>query len=146
MFETGQAENVRQVFNLPLCIFYGTLVIMDDKCPVKKVTVKFFKSGNDNEPVKNWLRSLSSNDRKIIGVDIKTVELGWPIGMPLVRKLNKGLWEVRSDLYEGCIGRVLFTVKGHDMVLLHGFIKKSQKTPKKDLNLANNRRRAVYKR
>lgn len=77
---------------------------------------------------------------KLIGQDIKTVEFGWPIGMPLVRKLDKSLWEVRINLSSNKIARVLFTVRKSTMVLLHGFIKKSQKTPDNDLKLGKSRR------
>jgi phage-related protein len=58
--------------------------------------------------------------------------------MPLVRKLEPGLWEVRSHISTG-IARVLFTVAGNIMVLLHGFVKKSTKTPIDDLSLARKR-------
>lgn len=126
--------------------FFWYICPMDDKCPVKEITVKFFMLASGNEPVKDWLRLLPSEDKKIIGEDVKTVEFGWPLGMPLVRKLSKDLWEVRSDLDGRRIARILFTVKGRNMVLLHGFIKKSQKTPKKDLGLANTRRRVVHTR
>jgi phage-related protein len=81
-------------------------------------------------------------ERKAIGNDVKTVQFGWPLGMPLVRKFEPGLWEVRSSLTNG-IARVLFTVLGDIMVLLHGFIKKSQKTPQRDLALARKRLRHV---
>ena len=78
------------------------------------------------------------NAKKALGTDIKTVQFGWPIGMPLVRSLGDGLWEVRSHLKDG-IGRVLFIVDGQRMVLLHGFVKKSRKTPRRDLALARQR-------
>ena len=78
----------------------------------------------------------------IIGEDIKTVQFGWPLGMPLVRKLDKGLWEVRSRLPDR-IARVMFTNGGGRMVLLHGFIKKSKKTPMQDLELARTRLRLL---
>ena len=81
------------------------------------------------------LNKVSPGARKAIGADIKTVQFGWPIGMPVVRKLESGLWEVRSHIPEG-IARVLFTVAGARMVLLHGFVKKTQATPKADLALA----------
>jgi len=119
---------------------------MDDKCPVKIITVRFFKSASGNEPVKDWLLSLDIEDRRIVGFDIKTVEFGWPIGMPLVRKLKKDIWEVRCDISNGRIARVLFTVIGNSMVLLHGFIKKSQKTPKSDIDTADDRRKLVSKK
>lgn len=62
--------------------------------------------------------------------------------MPLVRKLAPGLWEVRVQITDG-IARILFTVAGAKMVLLHGFVKKSQKTPADDLALARQRLRYV---
>ena len=67
-----------------------------------------------------------------MGEDIKTVQLGWPLGMPLVRNLGSGMWEVRIRL-DNRIARVLFILDGATMVLLHGFIKKQQETPKPDL-------------
>ena len=95
------------------------------------------------EPVLEWLKSLNKTDKRIIGSDIKTVEKGWPLGMPLVEKLDKHLWEVRCDISDGCIARIFFTVVKNDMVLLHGFKKKTQKTPKNDLALAKKRRNIV---
>ncbi|MBF0625405.1 MAG: type II toxin-antitoxin system RelE/ParE family toxin [Magnetococcales bacterium] len=103
--------------------------------------VVFFCTDSGNEPVRDWLRKLTVENRKAIGEDIKLTQFRWPLGMPLVRKLEPGLWEVRSHLRNGGIARVLFTVQGHDMVLLHGFEKKSQKTPKEDLTLARSRKR-----
>ena len=91
--------------------------------------------------MRDWLRELSAIDRKTIGEDIKTVQFGWPLGMPLVRKMDKDLWEVRIRL-EGRIARVLFTVSTGRIVLLHGFIKKSQATPKPELDLAKDRMRS----
>jgi len=78
------------------------------------------------------------NEKKLIGEDIKTLQYGWPIGMPLVKKLCKGIWEIRTNL-ENKISRVLFTLLGDQIFLLHGFIKKTEKTPKNDLDLAINR-------
>jgi phage-related protein len=102
--------------------------------------VIFFQMPSGHEPVREWLKSLEKDDRKTIGEDIKLVQFRWPLGMPLVRKMEAGLWEVRSHLNGGRIARVLFTAKKGEMVLLHGFIKKSQKTPTKDLQLARKRR------
>ncbi|NNB15051.1 type II toxin-antitoxin system RelE/ParE family toxin [Pseudomonas fragi] len=102
------------------------------------LTVAFFRTEADNEPVREWLTGLGREQRRLIGIDIKTVQLGRPIGMPVVRKLEPKLWEVRSDL-EGIIARVIFTVVGSQMILLHGFIKKSQKTPTVDLQTARQR-------
>jgi phage-related protein len=103
-----------------------------------RLQVVFYRSGSGNEPVREWLKSLRLEDRKIIGEDIKTAQFGWPLGMPLIRKLDSGLWEVRSRLSKR-IARVIFTVEDDVMVLLHGFIKKSQKTPVNDLALAKQR-------
>ena len=100
--------------------------------------VRFFKTDAGTEPVRNWLRELSATDRKAIGEDIKTVQFGWPLGMPLVRKMEKDLWEVRVHL-DGRIARVLFTVSNSKIILLHGFIKKSQATPQPELKLAKDR-------
>lgn len=106
--------------------------------------VVFYRTDSGNEPVREWLRGLSKADKRAIGSDIKTVQYGWPIGMPVVRKLDTGLWEVRSRL-DRRISRILFTVHGDTMVLLHGFIKKSQKTPNEDLQLAKDRKAHLEK-
>jgi phage-related protein len=109
---------------------------------LKRIEVIFFRTDAGGEPVREWLRSLTPiEDRKQIGVDIKTVEFGWPIGMPVCRPLGDGLCEVRSSLSQNRIARVLFYIdaKGR-MVLLHGFIKKTQKTPPADLELARKNR------
>lgn len=112
---------------------------------MKIINVRFYKSELGKEPVRDWLKNLSKKDKTIIGEDIKTIEFGWPLGMPLVRKLEKGLWEVRSDISNKEIARVLFTVKNDVMVLLHGFKKKTQKTPENDLKIAKERRDKVLK-
>lgn len=109
---------------------------MDDEEIV--LEVKFFRTTHGNEPVREWLRGLTPDVKKTIGEDIKSVQFGWPLGMPLVRKLAPDLWEVRSSIRDGIV-RVLFTVVDNKMVLLHGFIKKSQKTPQNDLNTAKRR-------
>ena len=74
----------------------------------------------------------------IIGEDIKTVQFGWPIGMPLIKKIEPGLWEVRSRLVNK-ISRVIFTMMQDHMILLHGCIKKSQKLPEEDLRISRQR-------
>ncbi len=107
------------------------------------LSVHFFQTVTGREPVREWLKSLPREERRIIGEDIKTVQFGWPLGMPLVRKLDKGLWEVRSRLPDR-IARVIFTSSEGEMILLHGFIKKSRKTPKEDLALAKTRLRLLY--
>ncbi len=107
-----------------------------------RLRVVFFKTTSGSEPVREWLKALPSEERKIIGDDLKTAQFGWPVGMPLIRKLETGLWEVRSAL-PNRIARIIFTVEGNTMVLLHGFIKKSQKTPLSDLELARQRLRSL---
>ena len=104
------------------------------------LTVYFFRTDAGTEPVREWLRTLPYKERKIIGEDIKTVQFGWPIGMPLVRPLGSNLYETRSNLKKK-IARIFFTVKSNKMILLHGFIKKDQKIPQKELNLAKKRLR-----
>lgn len=107
--------------------------------------VRFFRTDAGAEPVRDWLKDLPAIDRKVIGEDIKTVQFGWPLGMPLVAHLEGGLWEVRIRL-ENRIARVLFALEGQTMVLLHGFIKKRQATPKPDLNLARDRLKTLKRR
>ena len=112
---------------------------------MKRIQVVFYCLASGSEPVREWLKALSRDDKLTIGEDIKTVEFGWPLGMPLVRKLDKDLWEVRCDISNKRIARVIFTVYKSKMVLLHGFIKKSQKTPPDDLKLAKSRRDDVFR-
>jgi phage-related protein len=100
--------------------------------------VAFYKSLSETEPVRDWLLSLSPQDRKLIGRRIKRVQFGWPIGMPVVRKLEPDLWEVRATIAGG-IARVVFTVDDGLMVLLHGFVKKSARTPAAELRTARRR-------
>jgi len=102
------------------------------------LSVKFFATHADSEPVREWLKSLSAQDRKTIGEDIKTVQFGWPLGMPLVDHIDGDIWEVRIKL-DNRIARVLFVIINNTMILLHGFIKKNQKTPKPELDLAKQR-------
>jgi phage-related protein len=103
----------------------------------KRVPAIFFRTEASGEPVRDWLKELSPEDRKRIGEDIKTVEFGWPIGMPVCKPLGDGIYEVRSNLAQNRIARVLFYIdKKGRMVLLHGFIKKTRKTPDEDLDLA----------
>jgi phage-related protein len=114
---------------------------------LKRIEAIFFRTGSGRELVREWLRSLVPvADRKQIGVDIKSVEFGWPIGMPVCRSLGEGLYEVRSDLRGKRIARILFYVDAKNrMVLLHGFIKKTQKTPSGDLELAR-KNKALHER
>ncbi len=91
-----------------------------------------------SQPVRDWLKSLSRDERLEIGSDIQAVQFGWPLGLPLVRHLQGDLWEVRTSL-SNRIARVIFAVEGNAMFLLHGFIKTSQKTPPAELALAQTR-------
>ena len=99
--------------------------------------VYFYATSSGNEPVREWLKSLPKEDKRTIGIDIKTVQYGYPIGMPLTRVLHGtgGLEEVRCNISNG-IARVIFYVEDNNMVLLHAFIKKTQDTPKKELDIA----------
>jgi phage-related protein len=109
--------------------------------------VVFFKTDQGREPVREWIQSLPREERHTIGSDLLAIQYAWPIGMPLalVRKLEEELWEMRSTLANR-IARVLFTVQDAVLVPLHGFIKKSQKTPKEDLDLARRRLRELKRR
>ncbi len=107
--------------------------------------VRFFKTEAGTEPVRDWLRTLPASDRKVIGEDIKTVQFGWPLGMPLVDHIGGDIWEVRSRL-DTRIARTLFATDNSIMILLHAFVKKQQKTPKPDLDLANERLKQLRRR
>ena len=110
---------------------------------LKRLPARFYRSDGGREPVRQWLKSLEAQDRRIIGEDIKGVEFSWPIGMPLVRSLGRELWEVRSSLPHGRIARVIFCVEKDCMMLLHGFLKKTQKTPKQEIDLALKRKKGT---
>jgi phage-related protein len=115
----------------------------EGRVSMKRIQALFSRTSAGGEPVRVWLKSLTPiEDRKQIGIDIQTVEFGWPVGMPVCRPLGDGLYEVRSDLSQNRIARVLFYVDGMQrMVLLHGFVKKTQRTPKADIDLARRNKR-----
>ncbi len=104
------------------------------------LNVIFFRTETGREPVREWLRGLDKADKQRIGVDIEKVQFRWPVSMPLVRKMETDLWEIRSNLRRKRIARILFTLEDNEMVILHGFIKKTQRTPQRDLRLARRRR------
>ena len=108
---------------------------------LKRLPAYFYRLDSGREPVREWLKGLEPEDRKSIGEDIKDVEFSWPIGMPLVRPLGRERWEVRSGLPRGRIARVLFCVEERRMMLLHGFIKKTRKTPQRDIDPALKRKK-----
>ena len=110
--------------------------------PKKILEVNFYAETNGNEPVRKWLKSLDKDIRSAIGKDICTIQEGWPLGMPLVRGLGDGLWEVRSTIPNG-IARVIFVMKRNQMVLLHGFIKKTQKAPVQEIEVAKSRAKNI---
>lgn len=132
------------------CTFCGTVEFVkpvrrcsNAEAPAKRISVVFFRTASGGEPVRDWLKSLEPvEDRKQIGVDIKTVEFGWPLGMPVCRPLGDGLYEVRSSLSGNRIARVFFYIDSAGrMVLLHGLVKKTQKTPTADMELARRNKR-----
>jgi len=112
---------------------------------LKQLPARFFEQENGNAPVRNWLLSLSPEDRKMIGDDIRTAEFGWPVGMPLCRSIKgqKGLWEIRINLDGGRIARVFFCAYDSNMILLHGFIKKTRETPDKEIAIAVKRMKGL---
>jgi phage-related protein len=109
----------------------------------KRLEVYFYRATSGTEFVREWLRSLATEDRQILGRDLRLVEMGWPLGMPLCRPLGGGLWELRSNLTGNRIARIIFCATKGRMILLHGFIKKTQKTPQSELDLAKIRQKEV---
>jgi phage-related protein len=111
----------------------GTL----DKNQFKRIPVIFYRTEAGSEPVRSWLKEMPSEDRRLIGEDIKTIEFGWPIGMPTCRPMGNGLYEARTNLAGNRIARVLFYVdRKQRIVLLHGILKTTRATPPSDLDLA----------
>lgn len=108
-----------------------------------EIPVRFYRSALGVEPVLTWLRSLDRVDRRAIGLDLMRVQFGWPIGMPLVRSLKSGLWEVRSTLPSQRVARLILCFHQGTLVVLHGFIKKTRKTLGEDLALAKRRMKEV---
>lgn len=102
------------------------------------LSVRFYREASGGEPVRSWLKSLPVDERREIGNDIKTVQFGWPLGMPVVDHVDGRIWEVRTRLATR-LARVLFVLEGNEMILLHGFIKKARRTPMPDLDLARQR-------
>lgn len=107
----------------------------------QKMPVVFYQTRGGSEVVRDWLRDLDEPDRNAIGLDLMRVQFRWPVGMPLCRPMGDGLWEVRTNLPSNRIARVLFSVLENRIVALHGFIKKTQKTPDDELALARKRKK-----
>ena len=110
---------------------------------LKKIAAAFYRMAAGTEPVRDWLKGLAPEERREIGQYIATVEYGWPVGMPVCRPLGQGLWEVRSTLPGNRIARVIFCIAQGQMVLLHGFVKKTQRIPTEDLALARRRMKEI---
>jgi len=109
----------------------------------RKIELVFCRSPAGNEPVRDWLAGLPADIRRAIGLDLQRVQYRWPVGMPLVRPMGKGLFEVRTNLPDRTIARVLFCFHRGELYALHGFIKKAQKMPPADLKLARDRKKEV---
>ncbi len=112
---------------------------MPDDIKTPRLPVYFYRTKSGGEPVREWLRALPEADRRVLGFDLERVQVGWPVGMPLCRALSGGLWELRSNLSGGRIARVLFFVHGDRIGVVHGFIKKTQRTPDDILDRAYKR-------
>jgi phage-related protein len=110
---------------------------------LEPIPVAFWSTERGKEPVREWLKEMPKADRTKIGEDLATLQYGWPVGMPLCRSLKNGLWELRSELSNRSQVRILLTFFEGQLVLLHGFIKKTQRTPKDDLELAIKRKKAL---
>jgi len=115
------------------------------KPTLPEIPVRFYCTAAGREPVLEWLRGLQKEDRRAVGLDLMRVQFGWPIGMPLVRSLRDALWEVRSDLPSERTARLLFCFHDEELIVLHGFIKKTQKTDSADLALAKKRMKEITK-
>jgi phage-related protein len=109
----------------------------------KPMPLAFWRASSGREPVREWLQTMAQSDRAVIGADLRAIQFGWPIGMPLVRKLADAVWEARSSLPSKREARLLFTANEDQIVVLHGFIKKAQKTPRGEIELAQKRLREM---
>ena len=107
--------------------------------PPAAIPVVFYRTAQGGEPVRDWLKALPVSDRRAIGRDLAVVQYGWPVGMPLCRSLGGGLWEVRSNLPSRRIARILFFIHQDRIGVVHGFVKKTQRSPPDDLALARRR-------
>lgn len=106
---------------------------------LRKIPLVFYQTASGSEPVREWIKSLNEFDRNAIGQDLMRVQVGWPIGMPLCRALDDGLWEVRTTLADDREARVLFFFDEGRLGIVNGFITKARKTPRAELDLARKR-------
>lgn len=109
----------------------------------QKIELVFYRSVSGNEPVRDWLLGCALANRRTIGLDLQRVQYRWPVGMPLVRPMGKGLFEVRTPLPDGTTARVMICFHAGAVFALHGFIKKTQTTPASDLEIARKRQKEV---
>jgi phage-related protein len=114
-----------------------------DDATTPKIPLVFYRTAAGNEPVRDWLKAMNRIDRLEIGADLQRVQYRWPVGMPLCRPLGGGLWEVRTELPGKTTSRVLISFHAGALYALHGFIKKTQKTPDDELTIARKRKREV---
>jgi phage-related protein len=105
--------------------------------------VLFYSTAAGNQIVRQWLQSFGRVDKVTLGEDLFAVQIGFPVGLPLCRPLGQGLWEVRSTLTGNREARLIFyqDSQAGALVVLHGFIKKTQKTPKSEIDIALKRKR-----
>jgi phage-related protein len=115
---------------------------MAGKAP-RKLPVLFYRTRGGAELVRDWLRSLDDRDQNTIGLDLMRVQFRWPVGMLLCRAMGDGLWEMRTNLPSNRIARLLFCVTGERILVLHGFIKKTQKIPDEELTQARRRKKEI---
>ena len=107
------------------------------------VFIVFFEDPTSGrEPVRSWIKDLTKKDKGIIGHDLLVLQYNWPLGMPLVKSFGKGLWELRSNL-TNTIARVIFVQREEKIILLHAFIKKTQKTPAIEIEIALRRLKEI---
>jgi phage-related protein len=109
----------------------------------RKLPVLFYQTRGGADLVRDWLRSLDDSDQNTIGLDLMRVQFRWPVGMPLCRAMGDGLWEMRTNLPSNRIARLLFCATGGRILVLHGFIKKTQKTPDEELTRARRRKKEI---
>jgi phage-related protein len=126
---------------LTLCIIKDTLPVMPGS--LKPMPLQFWRSATGREPTRDWFQELPQADRKVLGRDLRRLQFGWPIGMPLVKSLRGGLWELRSALPSRREARIIFIVDDARIAVVHGFIKKTQKTPLNELDIAEKRSREL---
>jgi len=108
-----------------------------------KLEAKFFQTSSGAEPTRTFLKKLSKKDRAQVGAIIRKLQEDHQLEHPHGKNLGQGLWEIRTTTASGKV-RVFYCFAGKEfVVLLHAILKKTQKTPKKDLDLAQKRKKIV---